>query len=161
MDWSRPGSPTLTLVWGLFLGLSGGCAFGPRVLESTHSRYNEAVKQVTEEQALLNLVRLRYNDTAMRLDVASIASQYELSAGAEARPFFLAPNPSNSNVIFKTFTAILPDAMVSAANRPTVSLTPLDDPVTLRGLFTAGSLDSIIFLSETSYPVSTISSGGP
>jgi hypothetical protein len=126
------------------------------VLEGSHGRYNEAVKQVDEEQLLLNIVRARYNDSPMRLDVSSIAAQYEWTAGAEARPFFVAPNPSNSNVIFKTFTAILPDVTATAANRPTVSLTPLDDPETLRGLFTPSTLDGVIFLSETSYPVSTV-----
>jgi hypothetical protein len=133
-----------------------GCAFGPRVLECSHGRYNEAVKQVDEEQLLLNIVRMRYNDSPMRLDVSSIAAQYEWTAGAEARPFFVAPNPSNSNVIFKTFTAILPDVTATTATRPTVSLTPLDDPETIRSLFTPSTLDGIIFLSETSYPVSTV-----
>jgi hypothetical protein len=133
-----------------------GCAFGPKALESTHCRYNEAVKKVTEEQLLLNIVRMRYNESSERLDVSAIASQYELSGSAEARPFFIAPNPSNSNVIFRTFTAILPDVTVGGVNRPTVSLTPLDDPENIRGLFTPSSLDGLIFLSETSYPVATV-----
>ena len=47
------------------------------------------------------------------LDVANIAAQYELAAGAEARPFFIAPNPSNSNIVFRTFTSILPDVTLT------------------------------------------------
>jgi hypothetical protein len=134
----------------------GGCSFGPKALENTHRKYNEAIKEVAEEELLLNIVRMRYNDNAARLDVTSIASQYEMDATAEARPFFIAPNPSNSNVIFKTFTAILPDASVTGSQRPTISLTPADDPETTRSLFTTSSTDSIIFLAETSYPISTI-----
>ena len=72
----------------------GGCAFGPRVLEKTHGRYNEAVRRVDEEQLLRNLVRMRYNETPLDLNVSSIAAQYELNGGAEARPFFAAPNPT-------------------------------------------------------------------
>jgi hypothetical protein len=135
---------------------AGGCSFGPRALENTHGKYNEAVRQVTEEETLLNIVRLRYNDYPERLDVTSIASQYELQGAAEARPFFLSPNPSNSNVIFKTFTAILPDVSLTGAQRPTISLTPADDPETTRSLFTPSTPDGIIFLSETSYPISTV-----
>ena len=41
-----------------------------------------------EEQLLRNLVRLRYNETPLELNVSSIAAQYELDGGAEARPFF-------------------------------------------------------------------------
>jgi hypothetical protein len=120
----------------------------------SHRPYNEAVKEVAEEQLLLNLVRLRYNDDPMRLDVASIAAQYELDAAAEARPFFAAPNPAGT--VFETFSRILPDVSTSAANRPTISLTPLDDPDTIRGIFTPSTLDGIIFLAETSYPISTV-----
>src|SRR5690348_14779544 len=116
----------------LLLLLCGGCSFGPRALERTHGRYNEAVHEVEEEEFLRNLVRVRYNETPSSLNVASIAAQYELSAQAEARPFFIAPNPSNSNVIFKTFTAILPDVSAGGSERPTLSLVPGDDGAAMR-----------------------------
>ena len=124
------------------------------MIESTVGPYNEAVTRVSEEQLLLNVVRLRYNDNPTRLDVESIAAQYELSGTAEARPFFGTPNPAGA--VFETFTRILPDFMASAANRPTISLTPLDDPETIRGLFTPATIDGIVFLAETSYPLSTV-----
>jgi hypothetical protein len=124
------------------------------MLASTHGRYNETVKQITEEQVLLNLLRVRYNDITLRLDVSSIAAQYELQGSAEARPFFGTPNPAGST--FRTFPMILPDFMLESANRPTFSLTPLDDADSIRGLYTPSSLDGIIFLAETSYPVSTV-----
>src|SRR5262245_12293295 len=150
----RPG-PAVILACGFVFGLcGGGCSFGPRVLERTHGKYYESVRLVNEEELLRNLIHLRYNEFPLSLNVSSIAAQYELSGTAEARPFFLAPNPSNSNVIFKTFTTILPDLSVGTSNRPTISLLPLDDPETLRSLFTPATLDGIIFLSETSYPVS-------
>jgi hypothetical protein len=133
---------------------SSGCTLGAHMIESSVGPYNEAVARVSEEQLLLNLVRLRYNDNPTRLDVSSIAAQYEVDAGAEARPFFQAPNPAGS--VFRTFTRILPDLSASWADRPTISLTPLDDPDTIRGLFTPATLDGILFLAETSSPVSTV-----
>lgn len=136
--------------------LSSGCMLGPRSLERSHLPYNEALKESTDEQLLLNLVRLRYNEDLQQLDVASIAAQYEANSSVEARPFFLAPNPSNSNVIFKTFTSILPAFTANAANRPTISFTPLDDPENIRPLFVPSTLDGLIFLAETSWPVSTV-----
>src|SRR5690348_15557699 len=100
----------------LFLG-GAGCAFGPRMLEQTHGKYNESVRTVYEEQLLRNIVHMRYNEAPAALNVSGIAAQYELGTQAEARPFFIAPNPSNANVIFRTFTSILPDALVSGSNR--------------------------------------------
>jgi hypothetical protein len=144
------------LICALSLGLAGGCAFGPKALECSHARYNEAVRLVSEEQLLRNIVHLRYTETPLDLAVASIAAQYELSGHAEARPFFLAPNPSNSNVIFKTFTAILPDLFVEAANRPTISLDPADDGAAVRRLLTPITADTLAFLIQTNWPVSTI-----
>jgi hypothetical protein len=141
------------------LGLTGtlsGCAFGPRVLEKTHGRYQEAIRQVDEEQVLRNLVHLRYGEGPLELTVSSIAAQYELNGAAEARPFFIAPNPSNSNVIFKTFTSILPDVSVSGANRPTITLVPGDNSETVRRFLTPIPTDTLAFLSETSWPVSVI-----
>jgi hypothetical protein len=153
---STTGPATPALLGLVLLLAQSGCALGPKALEANHGLYNEALKKVAEEQLLLNIVRLRYNESCVRLDVSSIAAQYELSGSAEARPFFIAPNPSNSNVIFRTFTSILPDVMVGGANRPTLSLTPVDDPESIRGLFTPSSLDSLIFLSETSHPIATV-----
>src|SRR5262245_59462 len=69
------------------LALSG-CAFGPKALERSHGRYQESVRLVAEEQLLRNLVHLRYNEPPLALNISSIAAQYELSGGAEARPFF-------------------------------------------------------------------------
>ena len=148
---------SVALVSGLVLGLCGGCAsFGPKALERAHGRYNEAVHEVEQEEFLRNLVRTRYNDTPTSLNVASIAAQYEWTGQAEARPFFLSPNPSNSNVIFRTFTSILPDVLVSSANRPTLSLVPGDDATATRQFFTPISADTLVFLAQAGWPVSTI-----
>lgn len=141
----------------LLLAAGGpGCAFGPRALEHSHGRYNEAVRQVDEEQLLCNLVHLRYNEPPAHLNVNSIAAQYELTGQAEARPFFLAPNPSNANVVFRTFTAMLPDVFVAGANRPTITLEPADGSEAVRQFLTPISLDTLVFLAQTSWPISTI-----
>jgi hypothetical protein len=144
------------LVWGLVLAMTGGCSFGPHALERTHGPYNEAVRQAEEEQLLRNLVRLRYNEPPLALNVTSIAAQYELTGSAEARPFFIAPNPSNSNVIFRTFTSILPDVMLGGSNRPTVTLDPADSSDAVRQFLTPIPFDTLSFLMQTSWPVSTM-----
>ncbi len=145
----------VVLAWGLGLAsTTGGCAFGPKVLELSHGRYNEAVRLVDEEQLLRNLVHMRYNEIPLNLNVSSIAAQYELAGGAEARPFFLAPNPSGST--FRTFTSVLPDVNVSGANRPTVTLLPADNGDAVQKFLTPITVETLTFLHQTSWPVSTV-----
>jgi hypothetical protein len=145
---------TIQLICGLCLGWGGGCSFGPRVLEKTHGLYNSAVQVSEEQQLLRNLVRVRYNERPLELNISSIAAQYELSGQAEARPFFVAPNPSNHP--FQTFTSILPDFLMSGANRPTITFTPADDGEAVQRFLTPISAETLVFLTQTSWPVSTV-----
>jgi hypothetical protein len=140
----------------LALGLFGGCAFGPKVLERSHGRYVESIRLVEEEQLLRNIVHMRYNEMPMSLRVSSIAAQYELNGGAEARPFFIAPNPSNSNIVFRTFTSILPDVTLSGANRPTITLIPSDTGDAIQRFLTPIPAETLVFLADTSWPASTV-----
>ena len=63
-----------------FLPFLTGClvGIGPRAVRQEHSMYNEQVVQTLNEQMLLNLVRLRYNDTPMFLDLGTIVAQYSV-----------------------------------------------------------------------------------
>jgi hypothetical protein len=124
------------------------------VLEKTHGRYNEAVRRVDEEQFLRNIVRMRYNETPLELNVSSIAAQYELDGGAEARPFFSTPNPAGNT--FHPFTRILPDLTVSGSNRPTITLVPGDTGAAVERFLTPISFDTLVFLFQTSWPVETV-----
>ena len=56
-----------------------GC-IGPRSLELTRLRYDQAVHETSEQQWLRNIVRLRYGDLPSFLDVSAITSQFELSS---------------------------------------------------------------------------------
>lgn len=134
--------------------VAGGCGFGPRAIEKTHGRYAEAVRRVEEEQLLRRIVLMRYGESAVQLDVGSIAAQYELTGSAEARPFFVAPNPGSNP--FRTFTSVLPDAAVGGANRPTVSLAPETDGASTRRFLTPITLDTLIFLTQSGWPAETL-----
>jgi hypothetical protein len=139
--------------------LSSGCAFGPRVLEKTYGPYYESIRHSDEEELLRNLVHMRYNESPGYLNVSSIAAQYELSGQAEARPFFLAPNPGttpNGSAVFRTFAAVLPDLSASSAIRPTISFVPGDDGELLRRFLTPITAENLTFLIQTGWPVSAL-----
>jgi hypothetical protein len=143
----------LAACWGVLTAVFG-CSFGPTALHKTHGLYAESVSDVEREQLLREIVHLRYNESFTGLDISSIAAQYELSGSAEARPFFVAPNPGSNP--FTTFTSILPDVSLGGANRPTMTYSPMDDGATIRQFLTPITLDTLVFLTQTSWPVSTV-----
>ncbi len=132
----------------------GGCAsLGPASLDDARLQYNEVVKRTTEEQLLLNIVRLRYTDTPSSLAVSAIAAQFERSQSVGLLPFFAAVGGDASRA---SFSAVLPQAQAMIADRPTISLTPLDDQDFTRKLFTPLPLDGVIYLAKTTWPISKV-----
>jgi hypothetical protein len=142
---------TLTLLLPALV--QAGCAFGPRALERTHGQYNEAVNQVYEEQLLLNLVHLRYNDHPSRLEVSSIAAQFELSGIAQAQPMFQVASAMD---FVSAFTRILPAGQVQGADRPTLALAPADDKESVQRFLTPLTAENLLFFSQAGWPISTI-----
>ena len=57
---------------------------GPKTLPVDQFDYNAAIAQSSQEQLLMNLVRLRYAETPTFLKVTSVISQYSRSATANA-----------------------------------------------------------------------------
>ncbi len=142
--------------WGaivcLVLSISA-CSLGPRTIESSRLRYNEAVKSTSEQQLLLNVVRLRYIDSPSSLSLASIADQQELVGGLAAMPFFTSAGAGD---IGSYRGSVLPQATFSRATRPTLSYVPMDDQEFTRRLFTPISLEGVAYLSKTTWPISTV-----
>jgi hypothetical protein len=143
--------------WGNLVVLaalaSAGCGLGPRSLCATRLPYNEAVKVTTEEQLLLNIVRLRYSDNASSLAVTNIAAQFELVHQLQLVPFFTAAGAGDVGTYRGT---VLPGAQCSTADRPTLSLTPQDEVEFTRRLFTPISLEGITYLAQTTWPIDTV-----
>src|SRR5205807_1018847 len=72
---SRPGLlPRLALLAACLA--ASGC-LGPTAVRSTRMRYNDAVRATNDEQLLMNLVRLRYADSPIFIDLPNITSQFE------------------------------------------------------------------------------------
>lgn len=141
------------LILAAALGLSGCASVGPAALDDTRLQYNEIIKRTTEQQLLLNIVRLRYTDTPSSLAVSGIAAQFERSQSVGLLPFFTAVGGDASR---GSFSAVLPQAQIMGADRPTFSLTPLDDQEFTRKLFTPLPLDGVIYLAKTTWPISKV-----
>jgi hypothetical protein len=83
----------LVALLAAFLSASAGCV-GPAAVRSTRLKYNESVRVTNDEQILTNIVRLRYADSPIFIDLPNITSQFELAAGGSD------PGPSGSQTNF-------------------------------------------------------------
>lgn len=131
----------------------GGCSFGPRTVYSGRLQYNEAVKTTSEQQLLLNIVRLRYTDSPSSLALSSIADQRELVGSLGLVPFFASAGAGD---VGSYRSSVLPSATFTGTTRPTLSYTPMDDQEFTRRLFTPISLEGTAYLSKTTWPISTV-----
>ena len=68
----------------LVMSLLAGCTIGPAVYESSFTQYNDAVRKTLDEQMLANLVRMRYYESPMFLQVASLNTTFSVGATAGA-----------------------------------------------------------------------------
>ena len=96
------------------LGTASGC-LGPKAVRFTRGNYNEAYRVTNDEQLLMNIVRLRYADSPVFIDLPNITSQFEMSArstylGGHGNQF-----PGQSNLGFGD---------LSARDTPTLSYHP-------------------------------------
>ena len=92
-----------------------GSIIGPEKLEHERQDFNIALQQTNDEQLLLNLVRMKYRDTTMFLEVSAIASQYALIGNVSASGS-LRDNFSNSLGL---------GGKIEYQEKPTISYTPL------------------------------------
>ena len=59
-------------------GCVSGC-MGPKAVRYTRVRYNEVIRDTNDQQLLLNIVRLRYADSPVFIDLPNITSQFEVA----------------------------------------------------------------------------------
>jgi hypothetical protein len=57
---------------------ASGC-LGPRAVRYTRMRYNEVIRDTNDQQLLVNIVRLRYADSPVIIDLPNITSQFEVA----------------------------------------------------------------------------------
>ncbi len=107
----------LMLVFAVAIVVSGCQTIGPASVQRDRLDYAGAIADSWKEQALLNIIKLRYFDTPVFLDVASVISSYTLQSQVDlaARIF---PNSSTDTFRNLGVSGVYTD-------RPTISYAPL------------------------------------
>ena len=127
--------------------LLGGCAqLGPQAIKATRLDYNIAVQKTTDEQLLVNLVRMRYRDSPLFIDVSAIASQLNITGGASASGNLL-PNAADTYGI---------GGSVEFSETPTISYSPLQGEDFVKRLLAPVRVDQLILLSNSGWSLSRI-----
>lgn len=80
----------------LVLSLAGCAPLGPSSINWARTQYNQAVQQTEAQQLLLNIVRQRFNDPVMFLDVTNISSTTIRSANFNLSTFMPTGGAANS-----------------------------------------------------------------
>jgi len=112
-----------------------GCSVGPFVIRGTRTKYNKAVQVTAREEMLLNIVRARYNDPPEFLAVSGITTQFEVGS------FF--GFGQDGGITDGNLAGNL-----AASDRPTISLTPLQDEQFTRRFLSPIRLETIYLFSR-------------
>jgi hypothetical protein len=123
--------------------LAGCPSIGPPHVVRDRFDYAKAISRSWKENMLLNLVKLRYADAPLFLDVSSVVEQYTLQGTLSAAAEF--PNPSaNPSSVGGT---------LQWADRPTLTFQPLTGRAFTKSLLTPLRPEAIMELIQSGWPV--------
>jgi hypothetical protein len=105
---------------------ASGCV-GPKAVKLSRIRYNEAYRDTNDQQLLLNIVRLRYADSPVFIDLPNITSQFELAGQGNFNGGYGNQFPGNTRLGF---------GGLSARDTPTLSFHPREGREIARTLLT-------------------------
>src|SRR5262245_23581603 len=130
------------LISGLVAVLGSGCAtgLGPRALRSERPDYNQQIVRSADAELLLNLVRLRYNESPLFLELGSVVAQYGYDAALNAGGTFGGGNDSGT-----LGTAL------AYSEKPTVTYTPLAGEEFATRMLTPIPLESLLLFAQSGW----------
>lgn len=126
-----------------------GCAsIGPEKVVTDRIDYTEALSESWKKQMLLNLVKLRYGDAPIFLDVVSVITSYELSGSTDlGGTLTLSPNSEGeANVGVRGFFA----------DRPTITYRPVTGEDFAKSVMSPIPTTALINLIQAGYPANLI-----
>jgi len=126
--------------------LTGCSHLGPRTIPQDRSDYSSAVGDSWKQQTLLNIVKLRYMDLPIFLDVSQIVSGYSLETSVNA-----AGRVGSSDSLLGNNATV--GASGKFTDKPTITYTPLTGQKFLRSLITPVDPEKVFAMVQAGYAV--------
>ncbi len=127
--------------------LTSCAALGPMTVNRDRFDYTTAIADSWKRQMLINIVKIRYGDAPIFLDVASVINQYEFQTNLSAAfGWSSPPNSTNQNVA----------AGGHYIDRPTITYSPMTGEKFARNLMTPVAPATIMSMVEGGYPIDLV-----
>jgi hypothetical protein len=138
----------LLLLASIALNLPGCASFGPPSVDRDRFDYINALSSSWKQQTLLNIVKMRYADTPVFLDVGQIISGYQLQ-GAVTVGASLNGASAVGDILNLGSAATYTD-------RPTITYTPLTGAHFLQVMITPVPPPNLLRLSQEGWPIDVL-----
>ncbi len=160
----------------LALLLPASCQVGPNALRVSQTEYSDAIQQASAEQLLLNLVRLKYRELPLILDIGTVSAQFEIThtggvSGTlnenvgQAVSHTAATVGSGATGSFSSTAGRIsgsnPDSLnlfgqFAYSERPTLTFSPLRGEDFVKRMMSPISLDTIVLLSNAGWRIDRV-----
>lgn len=134
----------------LFLLILCGCShIGPQTVARDRFDYNSAIADSWKEQTLLNIVKLRYLDMPLFVEVASVVSGYTLEGSVD-----LGGTVSSEKAVQGDFVSLGTSGKYT--DRPTITYAPITGEKFNKSFMTPIPPKALLFLMQSGWPVELI-----
>ncbi len=130
---------------GVALFLSGCAQLGPDLVKAGRNDYNVVIRQTNDEETLLNLVRVRYGDRPLFLNVSSVSTSFTWDQGASADSTVFPGGSRGASVGIQ--------GNLDYSERPTITYTPLGGADFVKSVLTPADLDTLVLLSNGGWKI--------
>jgi hypothetical protein len=132
------------LLAATYLAISGCTQLGPGLVKAGRNEYNIAIQQTESEETLLNIVRLRYGDRPLYMDVGSVSTQFRWSQGVSATAAARRlPGADEAGI----------GGNLEYSERPTLTYTPIGGADFVRGVLTPVDMDTFVLLANAGWSI--------
>ncbi len=120
---------------------------GPNTVARDRFEYTDAISESWKKQMLLNIVKIRYADAPVFLEVSSVISQYALEIELQASASWNAFLPTDSQMV---------GGRSRYTDRPTITYTPLTGEKFTREILTPIPPTAILTLIQGGWPIDRV-----
>ncbi|MEM1109003.1 MAG: hypothetical protein AAGH99_09975 [Planctomycetota bacterium] len=126
--------------------LTGCAVVGPQAIRGGRLDYNKSVQFTSDQELLLNIIRLRYRDTPTILQIASINTQFNFETRLNGSTSIVPSNAENFNV----------SGNLNYFERPTISYRPVVGQAFIQQMLEPVNEDKLTLLYNAGWPVDTL-----